>query len=74
MLCLSQCSSELNEVLLLNILTPQQTVLFLEWSQKNKNRCMAAMERQAQSVENVQIGHGLDSAILDLKEPLFDCE
>jgi hypothetical protein len=35
---------------------------------------MAAMERQAQSVENVQIGHGLDSAISDLKKPLFDCE
>lgn len=62
MLCLSQCSSELNEAILLNILTPQQTFAFLEWMKKNKDKCRAAMQRQCQSVENVEIGHGLDFA------------
>jgi len=67
MLCLSQCSSELNEALLLNILTPQQTVLFLKWSKENKDRCMAALACQSKSVANVQIGHGLDFAHSELE-------
>lgn len=71
MLCLSQCSSELNEVLLLSILTPQQTIKFLEWSEKNKERCKIAMQRQSQSLENVQIGHGLDFALSELESTKY---
>jgi hypothetical protein len=59
MLCLSQCSSELNENILLNILTPQQAALFLEWSVKNKERYRAAMERRSDLSGSVP-GHGLD--------------
>lgn len=67
MLCISQCSSELNEVLLLNILTPRQTLLFLKWSKKNRERCMAVLKRHSQEMENVQIGHNLEIARTDLE-------
>lgn len=60
MLCVSQSSSELNNALLLNILTPQQTVLFLQWSRRNTEKCTAALHRQSQSSGNVQNGHNLD--------------
>jgi len=46
MLCHTQLASQRNETLLLDILTPAQTALFLEWMKKNKERCRGLMERQ----------------------------
>ena len=67
MLCVTQKSSELNDALLLNILTPQQAVLFLQWSRENRERCMAALNRQCQSIGNVQNGHNLDFVLSELQ-------
>ena len=46
MLCHTQLASQRNETLLLDILTPAQTALFLEWFKKNKERCKGLMEQQ----------------------------
>lgn len=49
MLCHTQLASQRNETLLLEILTPAQTALFLDWSKKNKERLKSIMERQVKS-------------------------
>jgi hypothetical protein len=46
MMCHTQLASQRNETLLLDILTPAQTALFLEWLKKNKGRCKGLMEQQ----------------------------
>lgn len=46
MLCHTQLAAQRNQNLLLEILTPDQTVVFLEWFKKNKDRCRSIMERQ----------------------------
>ena len=46
MLCHTQLASHRNETLLLDILTPTQTALFLEWTTKNKERCRKLMEQR----------------------------
>ncbi|KAL7518309.1 hypothetical protein ACHAWX_003153 [Stephanocyclus meneghinianus] len=67
MLCLSECSSELNEIVLRSILTSQQTALFLEWSEKNKDRCKAVMMRRSKRLDSGPIGHGLESVYSQLE-------
>jgi hypothetical protein len=49
MLCHAQLASQRNEMLLLEILTPTQTALYLEWFKKNKERCMTLMKEQCRS-------------------------
>ena len=39
-LCQSQTAAHRNEIGLLDILTPQQTVAFIKWFAKNKDRCL----------------------------------
>lgn len=46
MLCHTQLASQRNEMLLLEILTPAQTALFLEWMRTNKARCMALVRHR----------------------------
>ena len=48
MLCLSQVSSQRNESLL-DILTPAQTVILLNWVKKNKEKAGTIMKRQVKS-------------------------
>jgi hypothetical protein len=48
MLCLSQVSSQRNKVLL-DTLTPAQTVAFLDWVTKNKVRAQVIMERHTRA-------------------------
>ena len=43
MLCHTQLASQRNEMLLLEILTPTQAALYLDWFKKNKERCMTLM-------------------------------
>lgn len=45
-LCHTQLTSQRNKILLLDILTPAQAVLFAKWQAKNKERCRAVMESQ----------------------------
>jgi hypothetical protein len=45
-LCHTQLTSQRNKILLLDILTSAQAVLFAEWQAKNKERCRAVMESQ----------------------------
>lgn len=50
MLCHTKLASQRNDALLLDILTPTQTALFLEWMKNNRERCRAVMERRLRSV------------------------
>lgn len=46
MLCHTQLASRRNETLLLDVLTPAQTALFLDWFGKNKDRCKRLTEQR----------------------------
>ena len=56
MLCHTQLASERNQTLLLDILTPTQTALYLEWFKKNKEQCRALMDRQLCNNNNASDG------------------
>ena len=52
MQCHTQLAAQRNEKLLLDILTPQQAVLFKQWFQKNKDRCKVLMEKELRSASS----------------------
>ena len=41
----TQLASKRNEMLLLDILTPAQTALFLEWKMRNKQQCRSLLHQ-----------------------------
>eukprot|EP01082_Thalassiosira_pseudonana_P011754 g9892.t1 g9892 contig4:813687-816042(-) len=65
--CLSRFSSQKNDSLLLDILTPTQAVRFLEWFSLNKERCNAAMEHKYPSNDKPDNGNALNNVSKQLK-------
>ncbi|KAL9191437.1 hypothetical protein ACHAXT_001143, partial [Thalassiosira profunda] len=68
-LCHAQLSSQRNQKLLLDILTPQQTAKFLEFMQKKKGRCKPLMERQLR-VDSVASEEGAESTLVEVSRQL----
>eukprot|EP00585_Thalassiosira_rotula_P014572 CAMPEP_0196172000 /NCGR_PEP_ID=MMETSP0911-20130528/5828_1 /TAXON_ID=49265 /ORGANISM="Thalassiosira rotula, Strain GSO102" /LENGTH=134 /DNA_ID=CAMNT_0041438925 /DNA_START=37 /DNA_END=441 /DNA_ORIENTATION=+ len=66
MLCHTQLASLRNESLLLKILTPEQTALFLEYMKKNKERIRSIMDRKLRSGaprgDNIEASMGANNA------------
>ena len=58
MLCHTELASQRNEMLLLEILTPAQTALYLDWFKKNKERCMVLMKEQRRVAAAGPLGTG----------------
>ena len=52
----SQTAAHRNEIGLLDILTPEQTVAFLKWLDRNKERCMKlfALEKSSKSTQTIK--------------------
>ena len=67
-LCLSHFSSHHHESLLLDILTPSQAALFLEWFRNNKERCKAVADRQRHRAETVVIPNDVGGVCKQLVE------
>ncbi|KAL3798737.1 hypothetical protein ACHAW5_010068 [Stephanodiscus triporus] len=57
-LCHTQLTSQRNKMLLLDILTPAQLALFVEWHARNKERCRAVMERRLRTSVAAAAGSG----------------
>ena len=53
MLCHTQLASQRNEILLLEILTPTQAALYLDWFKKNKERCMTLMTEHRRAAATI---------------------
>ena len=69
MLCHTQLATERNQNLLLNILTPTQTALFLEWFKNNKERCRALMEQELLN-NGAADGEGVASTVPQVQSTL----
>lgn len=67
MLCHTQLASQRNEMLLLEILTPTQTALYLDWFKKNKERCMVLMKEQVEVVRCESTLNGVCRQLEDMK-------
>eukprot|EP00584_Thalassiosira_punctigera_P007742 CAMPEP_0172530906 /NCGR_PEP_ID=MMETSP1067-20121228/4508_1 /TAXON_ID=265564 ORGANISM="Thalassiosira punctigera, Strain Tpunct2005C2" /NCGR_SAMPLE_ID=MMETSP1067 /ASSEMBLY_ACC=CAM_ASM_000444 /LENGTH=931 /DNA_ID=CAMNT_0013315215 /DNA_START=77 /DNA_END=2872 /DNA_ORIENTATION=+ len=60
-LCHARLASQRNEALLLEILTPEQTALFLEYARKNKKRLRSIMDRRLCGVDgSAGVGGGAE--------------
>lgn len=64
MLCHTQLSSQRNQKLLLDVLTPEQTSRFLEWMKSNKEKCKPLMEKKLRRDHNAECSLESDSTLV----------